>query len=769
MMASSTLQSFRRFCRFESGSGSVLGFVGSRQRRVSRHRRVRWVTAAADPAAAAPSTDPDPEPAPYPVVIIGGGPSGLLMSNFLSLYQVPSILLEAQSVESRFRHPQAHFLNTRTMEILQHWMPETYNQVCKAMPPVEHWKTFRFTHDMSAEPLAQVVHPVDRPLQAEVDANGVLDLDLVLQSTSQSDETAQLEDRTRALSPCRVGHLAQHTFCQILYDSAVKNAVHVDGRSTQLLYDTSVSRVGRRSRPRRGTDPSRPNQTQSNSNQLVVETANGQSFYASVCIAADGANSMIRQSEHIGMRGQEGLQHLINIHVTLPHEQALKLHHDKNHAMLYFVLNEAAVSTVVCHSVGEYIIQIPYFPPYQSLEQDFGPDRLPAILQTIFGPTVSDWKVQSVKSWTMSSLVADQFYSSGDIAFVGDAAHVFPPAGGFGMNTGLQDVHNLAWKLAWVIHNNRLDTHLKAVLQSYGNERRPVAQQNAALSVRNYHRLLQVTKSCYLNEQHPTILRRVLDVSPLAFGAKRTIFQSLLQTALHPLSWLQQPRSMYSKHIQSSLRRVLRTGTGLPLLFPRFEIGFGYPSLSSSTSTKDQHKIPNETADNDWRQDTVMDLPTIKVGYLLPHVEVQVVSKAEDHPNLQYVSTNTISTSDLPAQVARENLPTFVLLCVGSLENQLVQQICRAVSTEIGLPVVSVQLKEADKYMYGVSEGPVLSLSSDTPAFHCPSEQGGAYAVLIRPDGHIAGIAAELVSKEAVEQQLCEEALASLLFYIDTS
>jgi 2-polyprenyl-6-methoxyphenol hydroxylase-like FAD-dependent oxidoreductase len=722
------------------GRWSARSYRQSQFGQIRRRVGVRWVTADADTDVDAATTADTCGRMKTPVVIIGGGPSGLLMSNLLSLYQVPSILLEAQTVESKFRHPQAHFLNTRTMEILQHWLPETYNQVRKAMPPVEHWNTFRFTHDMTAEPLARVVHPVDRPLPAEVDANGVL----------QSDTT--LRPEAHALSPCSVGHLAQHTFCRILYDAAVQNAV--DG--TLLLYGTSVTRVGR---PRHGTDLS---------NQLVVETANGQSFSASVCIAADGANSTTRQSQGIEMRGQEGLQHLINIHVTLPHEQAKKLHQDNNHAMLYFCLNEAAISTVVCHSVGEYIIQIPYFPPYQSLEQDFGPDRLPAILQTIFGPSVSDWQVRSIKSWTMSSLIADQFYSDGDIAFVGDAAHVFPPAGGFGMNSGLQDVHNLAWKLAWVIHNNRLGDDLKNVLESYGRERRPVSQQNAALSVRNYQRVLQVTKACYLNEQHPALLKRVLGASPLPLAAKRTIFQSLLKTALHPLSWLKQPSSMYAKHIQSSLRRVLRSGTGLPLLFPKFEVGFGYPSLASSW-TKDQNTSGDEASSNDWRQDTFMDIPKVKVGYLLPHVEVQVVSKAKNHPNLQYISTNTISTSDLPAQVAREKLPTFVVLCVGPLEDHsILDQICGTVSAKIGLPFIFVKLNNEDTH--AASEDRLaLSLSSDSPVFRCPNGQGGGYVVLIRPDGHIAGIATDLVNREALEQQLYDEALASLLSNTDTS
>ena len=49
----------------------------------------------------------------------------------------------------------------------------------------------------------------------------------------------------------------------------------------------------------------------------------------------------------------------------------------------------------------------------------------------------------------MDALVADRFQNeTADIHLVGDAAHQFPPAGGFGLNTGIQDAHNLAWKLA---------------------------------------------------------------------------------------------------------------------------------------------------------------------------------------------------------------------------------------------------------------------------------------------------------------------------------
>lgn len=121
-----------------------------------------------------------------------------------------------------------------------------------------------------------------------------------------------------------------------------------------------------------------------------------------------------------------------------------------------------------------------------------------------------DLNICQIGSWEMFSCVADQYFGATQRVFLaGDAAHQFTPAGGFGMNTGIQDVHNLAWKLRLMVHHRRQSMvheceqqeleHVLAV--SYTNERKQIALYNSNLSYHNWLQALQVPEALGLYTQ----------------------------------------------------------------------------------------------------------------------------------------------------------------------------------------------------------------------------------------------------------------------------
>ena len=97
-------------------------------------------------------------------------------------------------------------------------------------------------------------------------------------------------------------------------------------------------------------------------------------------------------------------------------------------------------------------------------------DAIPMI-RSLIGVADLDIAIHSAMTWSTGAFVADR-YREGRIFLVGDAAHLMPPYGGFGGNTGIADAHNLAWKLAAVCSRDAGD----ALLDTYESERQPITE-----------------------------------------------------------------------------------------------------------------------------------------------------------------------------------------------------------------------------------------------------------------------------------------------------
>ncbi|WP_454850521.1 FAD-dependent monooxygenase [Rhizobium binxianense] len=180
-------------------------------------------------------------------------------------------------------------------------------------------------------------------------------------------------------------------------------------------------------------------------------------------IAADGASGTLRQQLGIGRSGLGALQHWMNI--IFDTDMSPTIAGRRFTSCFVSDLN----ATITPRPGGRWLLALQYFPEKGERPEDFDRGRCRELVMR--GAGRSDIKAEPVdaRSWEMAAYVAERF-SEGRCFLIGDAAHLMPPTGAFGGNSGIHDAHNLAWKLAMVLRGEANAD----LLDSYDRERRPV-------------------------------------------------------------------------------------------------------------------------------------------------------------------------------------------------------------------------------------------------------------------------------------------------------
>ena len=374
------------------------------------------------------------------VLIVGGGPTGLVLAHELGRRGVRAVLVDDKPDTSIL--PAANATQARTMEHFRRLglADEIRSQ---GLPPdyptdVTYWTRY-CRHE-----LARFALPASRDARAMVKTLG------------GSWSAAELPHR-----------------CSQLYIERILKQRAGELPAVELHFSSRVAEF-------------RDHGTHVTAAVNNLKNGSHQSFQASYLVGCDGPRSLIRKTLGIeyGGEGQRerdfmgGQMHAIHVKAPGLYDFLQQRHAGTDaakRAWMYWAFNpERRAFMAAINGVDEFVF-------HTQLRPEDGEHVSDADAHSMFNKALGaemDVAFLARLSWKAGlTLVAEQ-YARGRVFMAGDAVHLFTPAGGLGYNTGVEDAVNLGWKLAHVING----ISPPALLDSYELERKPLALRNTGFA-----------------------------------------------------------------------------------------------------------------------------------------------------------------------------------------------------------------------------------------------------------------------------------------------
>lgn len=362
-----------------------------------------------------------------PVAIAGGGPVGLMLALFLDRLGVRSVLFNSE-------------LTTR-------WHPKGSTESARTM---EHFRRLGIAGDIRALGL-----PDDHPT------------DVAYFTRFSRTELARLRMPSAAEVKERLARAAKTD--QVPEPIHRANQMHVE----RFLFDHARTRSN--IDMRFGWHVEQFTQDASGVT-LMARHANSErwKWRAQYLVGCDGGRSEVRRALGIKFRGEAGLeQRYFGGRMFSTYVRAPSLYPDflgRRRAWQYWAVNpEIRASLIAVNGKDEFLFRTraeePDQPPSDALVAD--------AMRRCVGADVAV-EVIAHEPWTAGMALVAENFGAGRVVLAGDAVHLFTPTGGFGMNTGIDDADNLAWKLAALVQG----WGGPGLLGSYEIERMPIAFRN---------------------------------------------------------------------------------------------------------------------------------------------------------------------------------------------------------------------------------------------------------------------------------------------------
>jgi 2-polyprenyl-6-methoxyphenol hydroxylase-like FAD-dependent oxidoreductase len=369
-----------------------------------------------------------------PVVIVGGGPVGLVLALYLDFYGVKSTIINTEPSERW--HPKGNGQNARTME---------------------HYRQLGFSDEVRQLGLPGD-HPFDQGYFTRLSKHEIFRFPM----PSRDERIAMRRDMPVIdQMPEPMFHVNQMYVERLLLQKA-RAASNIDVRFGWTAQWFTQDEHGVRVHASRTDDG---------------EEATWTAQYAVGC---DGARGFVRKTLGIPYEGdvqKEGAYwagQFFSIHMRIPDLYPRFVGHRR--AWMYWAVNPDPNTRgviIALNGIDEFMMLV----KPKGGRTDVDKDEIARWVQQAIG---EDLPVEIIghRPWAAGQALVAERYQAGRIVIAGDAAHVFTPTGGFGMNTGIDDSTNLAWKLAAVIQG----WGGPKLLHTYETERKPIGYRNTGAS-----------------------------------------------------------------------------------------------------------------------------------------------------------------------------------------------------------------------------------------------------------------------------------------------